>query len=105
MEVPAWQTLDPNATNAMEEAMHTAEFEELAGRIDALSHAVLHVAAELELMQVIDGPRLTRSWRARRMCSQGTDLRRECAHKVLSQLADLLEQSRLHRADQSVPHA
>ena len=83
--------------------MHTAEFEELSGRIDALSHALLHVAAELEVMQLIDGPRLTKAWRGRRMGNQGTDLRRASAHKVLSQLADLLEQSRSHRDHQSGP--
>lgn len=82
--------------------MHTAEFEELAGRVDAVSHALLHVAAELELMQLIDGPRLTRAWRGLRMGSQGSDLRRQSAALVLEQLADLLDQAREHRADQSV---
>ncbi|MEG1278813.1 MAG: hypothetical protein RSD57_14650 [Comamonas sp.] len=83
--------------------MHTTEFEELAGRIDALSHALLHVAAELEVMQLINAPRLTKAWRELRMCSQGTDLRRESAHTVLSQLACLLEQSRSHRDSRSEP--
>ncbi len=80
--------------------MHTAEYEELSGRIDALSHALLHVTAELEVMQLIDGPRVSRLWRGRRMCNQGTDLRKQSAHKVLNQLAYLLEQSRSHRAHQ-----
>ena len=81
--------------------MHTAEFEELAGRVHALSHALLRVAAELELMQVIDGPRLTRAWRGLRMDSQGSDLRRQSAHLVLGQLADLLDEARANRARQS----
>lgn len=80
--------------------MQTPEFEEMAGRVDALSHALLHVAAELEVMRLIDGPRLTRAWRSKRMCNQGTDLRRQAAHQVLGQLADLLEQSRQHRVVQ-----
>ena len=96
-----WWTLDSTAIDAMEETLNTAEFEELSGSIDALSHALLHVAAELEVMQLIDGPRLTKAWRERRMCSQGTDLRRASAHTVLSQLADLLEQSRSHRGARS----
>ena len=77
--------------------MHTAEFEALAGRIDALSHAVLLVAAELELMKLIDGPRLTQAWRSKRMDTGCTDLRREAAHGVLEQLADLLEGARSNR--------
>ena len=85
--------------------MHTAEFEELAGRVDAVSHALLHVAAELELMQLIDGPRLTKAWRGLRMGNQGSDLRRQSAHLVLEQLADLLDGARSNRAHQSArPH-
>ena len=85
--------------------MHTAEFEELAGRVDAVSHALLHVAAELELMQLIEGPRLTKAWRGLRMDSQGSDLRKQSAALVLEQLADLLDQAREHRAHQSArPH-
>ena len=81
--------------------MHTAEFEELAGRVDAVSHALLHVAAELELMQLIDGPRLTKAWRELRMGSQGSDLRKQSAEMVLGQLADLLDEARANRAHQS----
>ena len=77
--------------------MHTAEYEELSGRIDALSHALLHVTAELEVMQLIDGPRVSRLWRGRRMCNQGTDLRKQAAKAVLVQLADLLDSAREHR--------
>lgn len=77
--------------------MHTAEFEELAGRIDALSHALLHVAAELELVQVIDGPRLSRAWCGRRMDSQGSDLRKQAALQVLGQLSGLLDEARANR--------
>ena len=82
--------------------MHTAEFEEMAGRVDALSHALLHVAAELELMQLIEGPRLTKAWRGLRMGNQGSDLRRQSAHLVLGQLADLLDEARAYRAHQSM---
>lgn len=78
--------------------MHTAEFEELAGRIDALSHAVLVVAAELELTKLIDGPRLTEAWRSTRMGTACTDLRRETALGVLGQLADLLDSARSNRS-------
>ena len=81
--------------------MHTAEFEELAGRVDALSHALLNVAAELELTALMNGPRLTKAWRARRMDSRGSDVRRQSAHAVLSQLADLLDAARANRGRRS----
>jgi hypothetical protein len=98
LEISDWQTLASIAINEMELDMHTAEFEELAGRIDALSHAVLVVAAELELMELIDGPRLTQAWRSTRMGTGSTDLRRETAHGVLGQLADLLDGARANRS-------
>ena len=97
MEVSTWQTLASIAINEMEQNMHTAEFEELAGRIDALSHAVLHVAAELELMELIDGHRLSKAWRNKRMGTDRTDLRTDAAHAVLEQLADLLDGARSNR--------
>lgn len=36
---------------------------ELAGQIEALGRAVLQLAAQLEMQQVIDGPRLSQAWR------------------------------------------
>lgn len=35
----------------------------LAGQIEALSRAVLQMAAQLEMQQLIDGPRLSQAWR------------------------------------------
>lgn len=35
----------------------------LAGQIEALSRAVLQLAAQLEMLQLIDGPHLSQAWR------------------------------------------
>lgn len=44
--------------------MDTVDFEELAGRLEGVSRAVLHIAAALEIKGLIDGPQLSQAWRA-----------------------------------------
>jgi hypothetical protein len=56
-----WQSSSINQT---EGAMDTADFEELAGRIEGLSRAVLHVTAALEMRGFINGPQLSEAWRS-----------------------------------------
>ena len=81
--------------------MHTVEYEELAGRIDALADAVLHVTAELELMQLIDGPRLSRSWRHQKAThASASHVRKQATLDALGQLADLLDRARANRDHQ-----
>ena len=77
--------------------MHTVEYEVLAGRIDALSNALLSVTAELEVMQLIDGPRVSEGWRRRGEPAQASAVRKQAAKEVLGQLADLLDSAREHR--------
>ncbi|AFU47325.1 hypothetical protein C380_18155 [Acidovorax sp. KKS102] len=44
--------------------MDTVDFEELAGRLEGVSRAVLHIAAALEIKGLIDGPQLSQAWRS-----------------------------------------
>jgi len=44
--------------------MDIVDFEELAGRLEGVSRAVLHIAAALEIKGLIDGPQLSEAWRS-----------------------------------------
>ena len=44
--------------------MDTVDFNELSGRLEGVSRAVLHIAAALEIQGLIDGPQLSQSWRS-----------------------------------------
>lgn len=70
------------------------EFDELAGRIEGVARALLHLTAELEDRRVIDGPRLSRGWRrALRARQQDTPLR-TAASRTLRELAQALDDAR-----------
>lgn len=84
-------TIDTNEPDAMND---------LAGRIEGLSWAVLQLTAALEVKQVIDGPHLSKMWR--QSLSGGrhageTTLMRKHAQDYLAKLADLLDQARASR--------
>jgi len=75
--------------------MDPNEFEELAGRVDGVARAVMHLAAALEMQGVIDGPHLSRMWRASvQPQAQGALLASRC---VLQEMADRLDEARAVR--------
>jgi hypothetical protein len=90
------------ATPQTEITMGTQDFEELAGRIEGLSRAVLHLAAALERANVIDGPQLALTW-SRAMSDQcKTTPLRMTARKTLQEMSVALDDAR--RSRQSAPH-
>ena len=72
--------------------MNTAEFDELAGRLEGMSRAMLHIAAALEIEGFIDGPRLSQAWRSA-LPLPGF----EVASRTLQELAQALDGARSQR--------
>lgn len=81
--------------------MDATEFDELAGRIDGIGHALLRVVALLEAAQLMDGTRVSDAWRQARPAQLATDAQLRASHQVLNQLADLLDEARQVRARQA----
>lgn len=80
---------------------HTMDnFEELAGRIDGMAHALLRLTAELEMQGLIDAPRLTQAWREARPEHLATDQMLQASRLVLHQMADQLDEARNARQSQ-----
>ncbi len=80
--------------------MDTQDFEELAGRIEGISRAVLHLAAALEKSNVIDGSQLAQAWsESIAQHAAGTPLQ-ATAHKTLQELAFALNDARRFRQSQ-----
>ncbi|BEU96592.1 hypothetical protein ACDW_22970 [Acidovorax sp. DW039] len=73
--------------------MDTAAIEKLAGRIEGMSRAVLHIAAALEDKGLIDGVALSAAWRSAVPPVQ----RLFVAGQTLEQLAWALDDARMHR--------
>ena len=77
--------------------MSTEHINELAGRIEGLSWAVLRLTAALEVKGLIDGPQLSKAWRGSLASrSEDTQMRRD-AREYLEKLAALLDDARSHR--------
>lgn len=81
--------------DTQEEAMSEMEFDELAGRIDAVAQAVLRLTARLEMAEVIDGPQISQAWRDAAQSAR-TPVQ-AVSYRVLQQLADLLDEARRSR--------
>lgn len=83
--------------------MDDRDFDELAGRLEGISRAVLHLAAALEQINVIDGSQLAQAW-----CDSipdhnaGTPLR-VTARKTLTELAAALDDARSFRLSRWLP--
>jgi hypothetical protein len=79
--------------------MDTQDFDELAGRIDGIGHALLRLTAELEMQGVIDGSRVSASWRRDAAARPVAQALHRKAHMTLMQMAELLDDAReVHRA-------
>lgn len=88
------------ATPNRENTMDLKDFDELAGRIEGVSRAVLHLAAALEKSNFIDGPRLEQAWRGS-LSDRNVDTPvRSTAHKTLQELALALADARRFRQSQ-----
>lgn len=75
--------------------MSTVDFDELAGRLEGVSRAVLHIAAALEIRGFIDGPLLSQAWRSA-LPLPGF----EVASRTLLELALALDGARSQRQSQ-----
>lgn len=75
--------------------MSEMEFDELAGRIDAVAQAVLRLTARLEMAVVIDGPQISQSWR--QAVQPGRTPVHTASHRILQELADALDDARRSR--------
>lgn len=73
-----------------------ADFEELAGRLEGVSRAVLHIAAALETRGLIEGPALSDAWRSA-LPLPGF----ETARRTLQELALALDGARMQRRAQA----
>jgi len=83
------------AIDTQEEAMSELEFDELAGRIDAVGKALLQVTARLEMNGVIDGPQISQAWRL--AVRPGRTPAHTASHRILQELADALDDARRSR--------
>ena len=81
--------------------MQTRDFEELAGRIEGVAQALLHLTAGLEMRGIIDGPRLAQAWRTAQSPNVQPVL--ETARHTLRELAQALDDARTNRQAQGSP--
>jgi hypothetical protein len=72
--------------------MDVNAYNELAGRIEGMGRAVLHIAAALESKGLIDGERLSQAWRSA-LPLHGVNV----AGQTLQQMAIALDDARMHR--------
>lgn len=79
------------------------KFDELAGRIEGVSRALLHVVAMLEDARIIDGSVLSREWHQTKLHQhQGTALS-AAADRSLKELARTLDGMRMHHRSAERP--
>jgi hypothetical protein len=77
--------------------MNADDFNELAGRIEAISRVVLHLAAALEEGGVIDGPLFTQQLRTSLRPRLDASAHLHGARARLLELADRLDDARRYR--------
>lgn len=81
--------------------MQADEFDELAGRIEAIAQAVLHLAAMLEMQNIIDGPQFSQ-WMRESVPEHTTSTAlRHTARKTLQEMAQALDDARSSRQSSS----
>lgn len=83
--------------------MDKEQFDELAGRIDGVAHALLRLTAELEMRGLIDAPRVSQAWREARPEQLATDQVLQASRQVLHQMADQLDEARRTRQSRGQP--
>ncbi len=85
------------------EPLNADNFNDLAGRIEGLSWAVLHLTAALEMKDLIDGPRLSKSWRGALNGGDERSHMRQAGRDYLAKLALLLDDARTARQSAAQP--
>jgi hypothetical protein len=83
--------------------MKDEKLEVLAGRIEALSRAVLQLTAALEVRGLIDGPHLSAMWQGAVKPRSSDTVTRQVAHSYLQELTALLDDARAHRQSLARP--
>lgn len=78
--------------------MDTQDFDELAGRIDAIAQALLRVVSALEMEGIIDGPHIADQWRRVRTEPRAQGPQEQASRRTLHKMADLLDQARQARS-------
>lgn len=76
---------------------NTADFDDLAGRIDGIGQALLRLTAELEMQGVIDGPRVSAAWQRAATVQPDDQAVHRTANRTLLQLAQMLDDARCFR--------
>lgn len=84
--------------------MNAQDFEELAGRIDAIAQALLRVVSALEMEGIIDGPCMAAEWRLARTENRAQGSQEKASRRTLHKLADLLDQARQARSALRAAH-
>lgn len=80
-----------------EKAMNAKEFDELAGRIEALARVMLHLVGRLEDGEVIDGPAMAEGLRRSIVINDQSNLLMKVAKRTLDNAADIMDESRDYR--------
>lgn len=83
--------------------MATEDFDELAGRINGMGQALLRLCAELEWQGVIDGPRVSATWRRGAGMYRSDQPAHHSTQAVLLEMAKLLDESRVARPARQAP--
>lgn len=83
--------------------MDNPDFDELAGRVEAISRAVLQLAAALEQSSIIDGSQLSQRWRDSIPQDKAGTALRMTARRTLQELADALDDARKYRLSRWLP--
>lgn len=73
--------------------MNTAEFDELAGRIEGIGRALLVLAAMMEKETCMDGLTLSNQWR-RSVAAEPSKPQLQATHRTLHELAQALDEAR-----------
>ena len=77
--------------------MAEEEFNELAGRIEAIGTLVAHLVADLERRDLIDGPRFTNDMRQVARDLRFPQPHLDATRRTLLELAGALDNARLNR--------
>lgn len=85
--------------------MNNEQYEELAGRIDALAHFTLALAAKLEMTELMDGALFTDQLRNTALNRVIADrpVCQQASRDMLTSLLDLLDSMREFRQTQDLP--
>lgn len=79
--------------------MEQDDFDELAGRIEGVSTVLLHLIADLEMREIMDGPRFTQGMRRAAEQLQFPQPHLEPTKRTLLEMASALDAARKNRQE------